>query len=237
MNLEESDRNQLIELAKLEMELRKTKNHMKKLSESDPAEEANQEFLEVSEKLSASRSEQEEMELENKRVNEDLELVEARILRDQKLIQDSSNANELSGLQHELETLNKRKGELETELLEKMEQQESAAAVIGQLTAQKQSLRENLDQVEKLHQQQLSDTQTELNNLESKREQFLATLPDDVSEEYQRRAQRGVPVGLLESGACSACHLNLTATDLASIRSAPIDELVNCPECQAILIR
>ena len=237
MNLEESDRNQLIELATLEMELRKSRNHLKKLSESDPAEEANQEFLEVSEKLSASRSEREEMELENKRVNEDLELVEARILRDQKLIQESSNANELDGLQHELETLNKRKGELETELLEKMEQQESVAAVIGQLTAQKQSLRENLDQVEKQHQQQLSDTQTELNNLESKREQLLATLPQGVSDEYQRRAQRGVPVGLLESSACSACHLNLTATDLASIRSTPIDKLVNCPECQAILIR
>lgn len=237
MKLTEADRGQLIELAKLEMELRKVSNHFKKLSETDPAEIANKEFLEVSERLSASRAEQEDMELENKRVNEDLELVEARILRDQKLIQESSNSTELSGLQHEMETLSKRKGELETELLEKMEQQESVAAVIGQLTAQKQSLRENLEHVEKLHTQELTSTKTELAELEKTREQFLSTLPESVSEEYQRKAKRGVPVGILESGACSACHLNLNATDLASIRATAIDDLTNCPECQAILIR
>lgn len=237
MKLSENDRSQLIELAKLEMDLRKVVNHHKNLTESDPAELANKEFLEISEQLSASRAEQEDMELENKRINEDLELVEARILRDQKLIQQSSNANELSGLQHEMETLSKRKGELETELLETMEKQESIAAVIGQLTAQKQSLRENLEQVETIHDQELAKTKDEWSGLESKRNELLASLPESISEEYQRKAKRGVPVGVLESGACSACHLNLNATDLASIRSTPIEDLVNCPECQAILIR
>jgi hypothetical protein len=237
MKLTENDRNQLVELAKLEMDLRKVINHHKNLIESDPAESANKEFLEISEQLSASRAEQEDMELENKRINEDLELVEARILRDQKLIQQSSNANELSGLQHEMETLSKRKGELETELLETMEKQESVAAVIGQLTAQKQSLRENLEQVETVHDQELAKTKDELSALENTRNELLASLPESISEEYQRKAKRGVPVGILESGACSACHLNLNATDLASIRSTPIEDLVNCPECQAILIR
>jgi predicted nucleic acid-binding Zn-ribbon protein len=237
MKLTEVDRGQLIELAKLEMDLRKVLNHHKKLSESDPAEEANKAFLEVSEKLSATRAEQEDLELENKRINEDLELVEARILRDQKLIQQSTNSGELSGLQHEMDTLSKRKGELETELIEKMEQQESVAAVIGQLTAEKQSLRENLEQVENVHQQQLIETNSELTSLQDKRKQLLSSLPGVIAEEYERKAKRGVPVGVLESGACSACHLNLTATDLAGIRATPVEDLVNCPECQAILIR
>lgn len=237
MKLTEADRSQLIELARLEMDLRKVLSHNKKLSESDPAENANREFLEVSEKLSASRAEQEDMEIDAKRINADLELVESRILRDQKLIQQSSNANELSGLQHEMETLSKRKSELETELLEKMDQQESLAAVIGQLTAQKQSLRENLEHVEKLHQQEVLKTREELSELEDKRNLLLGSLPESISEEYQRKAKRGVPVGILESGACSACHLNLNATDLAAIRSRPVEDLVNCPECQAILIR
>ena len=237
MKISESERAQLIELSNLEMELRKVLNQHKRLSESDPAEQANSEFLEVSEKLSASRAEQEDLELEGKRINEDLELVEARMLRDQKLIQESSNAGELSGLQHELETLNKRKGELETELLEKMEQQESVAAVIGQLTAQKQSLREKLEQVEKSHSEELAAVRKSQLDLENRRVEMLGSLQEDLSSEYQRRAQRGVPVGVLESGACSACHLNLTATDLSAIRATASDELVNCPECQAILIR
>jgi predicted nucleic acid-binding Zn-ribbon protein len=167
MKLTEADRGQLIELAKLEMELRKVGNHFKNLSETDPAEIANKEFLEVSERLSSSRAEQEDMELENKRVNEDLDL----------------------------------------------------------------------EHVEKLHTQELTSTKAELAGLEKTREQFLSTLPESVSEEYQRKAKRGVPVGILESGACSACHLNLNATDLASIRATAIDDLTNCPECQAILIR
>ncbi len=237
MNLSESDREQLIELAKLEMELGKVKGQFTKLSSSDPAEDVNSEFLAISEKLSSSRAEYEDSELEAKRITEDLELVEKRIERDRMLIENSSNASELSGLQHEMATLESRKSNLETELLEKMEQQESITAVIDQLTEKKQSLREKLAEVETSHSAELSEAKAQLAQLEETRSELLGSLPEAVSEEYQRKAKRGVPVGMLQSGACSACHLNLNATELAAIRAKPADELVNCPECQAILIR
>ena len=237
MNLSESDREQLIELAKLEMELGKVRGHHAKLSAADPAEDVNREFLEISEKLSSSRAEYEDSELEAKRIGEDLGLVEKRIERDKALIEKSSNASELSGLQHEMATLESRKSNLETELLEKMEQQESISSVIDQLTEKKQILREKLAEVESSHTAELAETRTQLEQLEDTRSELLGGLPGVVSEEYQRKAKRGVPVGMLQSGACSACHLNLNATELGAIRAKPADELVNCPECQAILIR
>mgnify|MGYP001079093437 CR=1 FL=1 len=237
MKVTEAERESLVELAELEMQLQKLTASKSKLQSSDPAEQANAEFLEVSEKLTASRAEQEDLQLEASRIGEDLELVESRMLRDQSLIQQSSNSSEITGLQHEVETLNKRKGELETDLLEKMEQQESLTAVIGQLTAQKQDLRDQLEMVEKTHDQQLLEATNQLNDLIARRNQLLQTLSEETSADYQRKASRGVPVGLLREGACTACHLNLTATDLSAIRSTEIDELVHCPECQAILIR
>ena len=237
MKLTEAERNSLIELAELEMQLQKLIASKSRLESSDPAEQANAEFLEVSEKLSASRAEQEDMQLEVTRISEDLELVESRMLRDQGLIQQSSNSSEITGLQHEVETLNRRKGELETDLLEKMEQQESLTAIIGQLTAQKQSLREQLEVVEKSHDQELLDATNQLKELVVRRNELLESLSDETSADYQRKATRGVPVGLLREGACTACHLNLTATDLSAIRSTDVGELVHCPECQAILIR
>ncbi len=237
MKVTEAERESLVELAELEMQLQKLTASKSKLQSSDPAEQANAEFLEVSEKLTASRAEQEDLQLEASRIEEDLELVESRMLRDQSLIQQSSNSSEITGLQHEVETLNKRKGELETDLLEKMEQQESLTAVIGQLTAQKQDLRDQLEMVEKTHDQQLLEATNQLNDLIARRNQLLQTLSEETSADYQRKASRGVPVGLLREGACTACHLNLTATDLSAIRSTEIDELVHCPECQAILIR
>lgn len=237
MNLSESDREQLIELAKLEMELGKVRGQHKKLSASDPAEEVNSEFLEISEKLGSSRAEYEDSELEAKRIGEDLELVEKRIERDRALIDKSSNASELNGLQHEMLTLESRKSNLETELLEIMEKQESISSVIEELTEKKQSLREKLAEVETSHSKEMSELMAQLQNLEKTRSELLGNLPEAVSEEYQRKANRGVPVGMLQSGACSACHLNLNATELGAIRAKPADELVNCPECQAILIR
>ena len=237
MKVTEAERKALVELADLEMQIQKLTASKSKLQSSDPAEQANAEFLEVSEKLTASRAEQEDLQLEVSRISEDLELVEARMLRDQGLMQQSTNSQEITGLQHEVETLNKRKGELETDLLEKMEQQESLTAVIGQLAAQKQDLRDQLEVVEKTHDQELMDVTNQLNELISRRNQLLETLSEETSEDYQRKATRGVPVGLLREGACTACHLNLTATDLSAIRSTDMDDLVHCPECQAILIR
>ena|GEM_PF-1415847 len=237
MKIAEEDKGRLLELAKLEMELRVLTKALKNALDADQADKANQEFFEASEKLSATRSELEENESENKRIAEDLALVEARIARDEKLIQSSSNSSEINSLQHELETLNSRKSSLETELLEKMEQQESLEQVIQTLTEQKQSLRENAERVEGEQRAQIVELEGKEKELEASRSEYLSLLPQEIADEYSRKASRGVPVGILESGACSACHLNLTATDLASIRSTPADELVNCPECQAILIR
>ncbi len=237
MKIAEEDKGRLLELAKLEMELRVLSQALKKALETDEADKANQEFFEASEKLSATRSELEENEVENRRIAEDLALVEARIARDEKLIQNSTNSSEISSLQHELETLSGRKGSLETELLEKMEQQESLEQVIQTLTEQKQGLRENAEKVESEQRAQIVELEEKKKELEASRSEFLGLLPGEIANEYSRKAARGVPVGILESGACSACHLNLTATDLASIRSTSADELVNCPECQAILIR
>ena len=237
MKVTEAERKALVELADLEMQIQKLTASKSKLQSSDPAEQANAEFLEVSEKLTESRAEQEDLQLEVSRISEDLELVEARMLRDQGLMQQSTNSQEITGLQHEVETLNKRKGELETDLLEKMEQQESLTAVIGQLAAQKHDLRDQLEVVEKTHDQELMDVTNQLNEFIARRNQLLETLSEETSEDYQRKATRGVPVGLLREGACTACHLNLTATDLSAIRSTDMDDLVHCPECQAILIR
>lgn len=237
MKLTEEERESLVELAELEMQLQKLIANKARLETSDPAEKANAEFLETSEQLTATRANQEDLQLEVSRISEDLELVESRMLRDQGLIQKSTNSSEISGLQHEVETLNKRKGELETDLLEKMELQESLSGKIGQLTAQKQDLRDQLEVVETTHNQDLLGATTELDQLVTRRNYLLHLLKDETSADYQRKASRGVPVGLLREGACTACHLNLTATALNSIRSTEMDELVHCPECQAILIR
>jgi predicted nucleic acid-binding Zn-ribbon protein len=237
VKISEKEKGRLLELAKLEMDLRVLSQALKKAVEADLSDEANREFFEVSEKLSATRSELEDSELEHKRTAQDLELVEARIVRDERLLQNSSNSNEINSLQHELETLKNRKSALETELLERMDQQESVGSIIQSLTEQKQKLREHVEKVEREQQAQLLELEGKKRDLEAKREEYLGGLPPEIADEYSRKATRGVPVGVLESGACSACHLNLTATDLASIRATSPDELVNCPECQAILLR
>ena len=41
----------------------------------------------------------------------------------------------------------------------------------------------------------------------------------------------------LRARQCGGCNMTLDASELSRIRSAPVDEVVRCEECQRILVR
>jgi predicted nucleic acid-binding Zn-ribbon protein len=55
--------------------------------------------------------------------------------------------------------------------------------------------------------------------------------------DYERRAARGIGVGLLRAGVCEGCRMMLSGTDLTAVRRAASDEVLSCPECGGILVR
>ena len=63
-------------------------------------------------------------------------------------------------------------------------------------------------------------------------------IPEALLALYERlREQKGIGAALLRARQCGGCNMTLDASELSRIRSAPVDEVVRCEECQRILVR
>ena len=71
----------------------------------------------------------------------------------------------------------------------------------------------------------------------TKKEALVAELDSEIATAYERKASRGVAVGRLVGRECGACRLSITATNLDEILALPVDEVAECPNCQAFLVR
>ncbi|HMC51585.1 MAG TPA: C4-type zinc ribbon domain-containing protein, partial [Acidimicrobiales bacterium] len=68
---------------------------------------------------------------------------------------------------------------------------------------------------------------------------LAAALPADLSAQYDRLRGRlgGIGAARLANGACTGCHLTLSAIELDRMRRAPPDAVLHCEQCGRILVR
>jgi predicted nucleic acid-binding Zn-ribbon protein len=73
--------------------------------------------------------------------------------------------------------------------------------------------------------------------LTAKRVALVGLIDPELAVAYQRKADRAVAVGRLTGRECGACRISITATNLEEIVALPADEISECPNCQAYLVR
>ncbi|GII21919.1 zinc ribbon domain-containing protein [Planosporangium mesophilum] len=173
------------------------------------------------------------------RMEKDVEQVRVRAAKDQsRLDVGTGPARELQALQHELETLARRQGELEDAELELMEQRESAQGVLDEVAQRLTALREQRDEVQRRRDETLSEIGREEEFRRSGRAPLAGDLPSDLIQLYERiREQTGLGAALLRGGRCGGCRLDLSGSERARLRAAPADEVVRCEECGRIMVR
>ncbi|MFC1985707.1 zinc ribbon domain-containing protein [Chloroflexota bacterium] len=143
------------------------------------------------------------------------------------------NPKELTNLQHEMDGLKAKRGQLEDKALEIMEQIElttkSAATMSSELKvmeaewqSQQQQLSANLEQLK-----------TTLSDLEHKRQLLTAEIDSQVIELYQKiKKQKVTAIAKVEQGVCRGCRISLPVAELQQARSG---SLVRCSSCGRIL--
>ncbi|MCU1545017.1 MAG: hypothetical protein JWP30_117 [Homoserinimonas sp.] len=180
----------------------------------------------------------EDARLELSRIESDVAVVESRMKRDTERIASSSSAKDVAGFEHELAGLTKRRDdleEIELSVMERVEELESTA----------QTTRERLERVKESVATAKAERDAALASLASERTHAVANrntiagkLPQDLLALYERqRARYGLGASLLQYGVSSASGVKLNGNDLMAIRAAAPDEVVLCPDSQAILIR
>jgi predicted nucleic acid-binding Zn-ribbon protein len=239
MKAEVVQQRSLLELAELDAELSRIDHRAKHLSEQQHVEGAQAAHSEANDRLAAVQIALEDLDAQVAKFESEIDAVRQREDRDRSLLAAGTvDAKQLTELQHELGTLERRQSSLEDSLLEVMERREELQRQqAGELAA--------IDEL----QNKLSDAQracdgarNEIDQLRhqsvSRRDELVAELDADFVALYERqRSHGGAGAGMLQGRRCGACRIEIDRGELARISAAADDEVLRCPECGAILLR
>ena len=191
----------------------------------------------LSEAISDQRLKDEELERDLKRLENDVELVENRLKKDNQRLNESSSSKDIAGIQVEIESLKSRLSKLEDDELELMDQVEISKAELTRLQAEHQSAEAELEAAKSDLQQKLAELKQDSDRLISEIQSLKTQVAGELLELFEARLAKGIAIGRLTGSNCSACNMSLNSTAMSEISAVAEDELCSCPECGAILVR
>ncbi len=181
-----------------------------------------------------------ELARSQKRVEDEVAGLEVKIAEEDRRLYSGAitAARELQDLQTELDALRRRQGDLETEILEIMDLAEPVDAQLVAFDEQRSALRSELEALRA----ELASTEVELaaelGRVEAERAEAVTGVDAALLGTYAdlRRQLGGTAVARLTGTTCGACHLGLSAVDIAHLRRLESGEVPTCPECGALLV-
>ena len=227
----------LLELNRIDLQLRRNQKQIDEISRGEQVQAQRQLLLANSERLLVARNELDALELERTRAETDLKLVEGRIAKDETRLQQSSNQKDVQGMQSELQSLAKRKGELEDAELVLLERKDEILANLKTIELERAEIQKTLEVLENEQTSGLAKLNSGQQLLREDRARNLGLLTAELSEHYEKLFSRGVGVGRLDGLICDACGMTLSGDSIDAARNTPADELAHCGECGAILVR
>ena len=178
---------------------------------------------------------------EQRRLELDVDQVRSRSERDQQRLESGSvgSPKELERLQHEVQSLARRQGDLEDQVLELMERREALDAALAAVNESVQRVTADRDDATARRDFAFAEIDAELSDREAERDGLTAALPADLLALYERlrAGSGGTGAAALRQRRCEGCRMELASTDLNRARNAPPDEVLRCEECGRILVR
>jgi predicted nucleic acid-binding Zn-ribbon protein len=228
----------LIEVGRIDTDLVRLTKTLQSLPARQVATDAESERHGAREQLRLAQEEVDGFQADVKRAESDVELVEKRIAQDKERLQATVSAKDAQGLEHELETLAARKNLLEDVELEIMEKLDEALVTLAAAKARVADIEARLDSALAEIARQSAELGENKKFLLAERDALVAALPSDLVALYEKQRERyGVGVSELRGATSTASGVQLTELDLQEIRRAADDDVVLCPDSNAILVR
>jgi hypothetical protein len=235
------DQLRLLDLQSLDAALDRLDHRRRTLPEIEQTASLSARTDELRDDVVRAETEDSDLGRDQAKVDADVELVRARMSRDQQRLDAGQVASprELENLQSEIESLRRRQSDLEDAELEVMEQRESVQSRLASLRAEQQTVTVSLADTEQRRDAAYAEIDAETATTSSSRAELAGSLPADLVTLYDklRASSSGVGAAVLHRGRCEGCHLQLNTTDLNRLRDAAPDEVVRCEECRRILVR
>jgi predicted nucleic acid-binding Zn-ribbon protein len=192
--------------------------------------------------LERTRAEQsgaaEDVRLELKRTEADVEVVQSRIVRDTERLNTSASVKDVAALEQELEALGRRKSDLEDIELAVMETLEQREADLAATEGELATLSTAIAEATTARDAALAEIEAERATAAANRQAVAAKVPADLLALYEKQRERyGTGASHLRGGVSSASGVALAATEMTKIRAAEPDDVILCPDSSAILVR
>lgn len=237
MKLDKPSQAALFRLNEVDLEIAFIKAEITRAIESKELISLREQQSQLAGELIAARTVEENLESSRAKADDDLHLVEERIAKDKDRLANTSSPKDAQGLQSEIDSLTRRKAELEDTELEILAELDVAKKQLGEAVRLKSENSEALDRLQNQIQETIDELKTKGRKLTADREILVGKISEEVLKKYSALSARQVAVGKIENRSCTACRMGLTANVIDSINDLLEDELGICPECQAFIVR
>lgn len=229
----------LLELAEVDAVLSRTEHRRRTLPELAEISTAEKALRAKRDAQVAVQTTLTDLDREVKRQEREIDAVRAREDRDRSLLTEGTvSAKQLTDIEHELATLQRRQAALEDDLLELMERREAVDLDRQRAGAELTKAEEELADAQRRRDETLADLETTEARRRAEREKLVPEFGEPLLRLYERvRAAKGIGAALLRARRCGACRIELDRSAISRISSAAADEVVTCEECGAILVR
>ena len=232
------DQAHLLELQAIDTRLQQLDHRHKQLPETAALAELAKQVEEAGRRSAADHGLVEDAKAELGRIESDVAVVEARIARDTERLDATASLKDVAGLEAELTGLRKRQGDLEEIELEVMERLETLEAAEAESRAESADLLAQIAALETDRDAAVATLNGERTHALANRQTIAEKLPADLLALYERQRERyGAGASLLRGGVSSASGVKLLENDMATIRAAAPDDVILCPDSNAILVR
>jgi predicted nucleic acid-binding Zn-ribbon protein len=208
-----------------------------RLNEIEKTLGANQEVIEAQQRVEAADQNLAPWQSRSRNLDLEIKSIDQKIQSTQQSLYSGTvkNPKELRDMETEIESLRRRQGQLEDEMLEAMVRVEEGQVVVA-------DARQTLSQVQAVwagsqtdllgEKQRLEST---LENLRSQRKQAASAVEPASLNKYDalRPKKRGQAVALLQGDSCATCGVEQTSMIAQQVRQG--SQLVYCASCGRIL--
>ncbi|MEV4414139.1 C4-type zinc ribbon domain-containing protein [Catellatospora sp. NPDC049609] len=240
MKADPKDQQRLLDLQAIDTTLQQLAHRRKSLPELAELDVLGKAISRLEDERVRAEVEVDDLDRDITKLEREVDSVRQRRVKDQQRLDDGRlPARELTALEHEIGSLNRRQSELEDAELELMEKRETAQATLDGVDEKISVAREKRIAAENRRDDALTEIAREIEWKQAARRPLAGDLPADLVQLYEkiREQSGGLGAALVQHGRCGGCRLELFGADRNRVKAAPPDEVVRCEECRRIMVR
>jgi uncharacterized protein len=228
----------LLELQRIDTTADQLAHRRAHLPERADATAADAELQEHRRRRASAATRQEELELLIDALERDGATLVAQRARLEGQLKTVVAPRAAEALLHELETIARRRDELDDQELGHLEEQSELAAEIARLDAALPGLEAGAGAAGAALRAVETSVDDDLAGLAASRDGLVGRVDPTVLARYERLRERmgGVAVARLEGSRCGGCHLDLSTAELDTVKAVGSGEFAECPQCGRLLV-